>query len=662
MKFQSISNYYFYLLFFVLVVMLYGNTISHGFVLDDAIVLEDNSFVKEGIEGIPKILKNESMVGFYGEQKNLVAGGRYRPLSLISFAIEYELFGLNPLAYHLFNLFYYFISIVLIFKLLTLIFKDDFSIEKRILLALISSLIFLVHPLHTEVVANIKSRDEIFAFIACLSSLYLAIRFIDTQKKHYLLYSTLSLFFGLLSKETAITFMAIIPLTIYFFRKDSKRNNLLIFSSLFVVSLIWFFIRQQIIGSFTIDAVADNLMNDPFLHASSSEKYATIIYTLGKYLALLFFPHPLTFDYYPKHIPILHFKDLKVLLSLIAYLFLIIYSIYGLIKKKIYAYGILFFGITLSISSNFIFPIGTFMSERFIYISSFGFCLIAAYWLIFDSRKLFGSYKIHQQIIAGITILLLVVFSIKTIHRNKAWESNLSLALTDAQTSINGAKSQTMAGGQLIEEALKTNDQAIRNTYLSRAITHLDRAIQIYPEYIDPKLLMGNAQWEYHQNHQKALKYYFDILKINSKHSNAHQNIQFVIDNIKSTENKIVAYQSYLPYALKPSSINFKIGNLYGQQLGNITAAITYLKTAYEQNRDDVDIRINLGTAYALNQQFDKSIEILEGTLELAPNNYQIYINLGLSYYEIDKKDKAKISFDKAVSLNPQLDRSQFPI
>ncbi len=662
MKFQSISHSYYYLLFFILVALLYGNTINHEFVLDDAIVLSENSFVIEGFEGIPKILTNESMVGFYGEQKSLVAGGRYRPLSLISFAIEKQFFGLNPMGFHLFNIFFYFLNIILIFKILKLIFKDYFSSERRILFILISTLLFIVHPIHTEVVANIKSRDEILAFIGSLSSLYFALKYVDTKKILNIIASVICLFLALLSKESAITFLAIIPLTIYFFRKDSNRNNLLIFSSLLGVSLLWLFIRQQIIGSFAIDSVADNLMNDPFLNTSISEKNATIIYTLWKYISLSFFPHPLTFDYYPKHIPILNFSDYRVIGSLIFCLSLIVFSIYGLIKRNIYAFGILFFGITLSISSNIVFPIGVFMSERFIYMSSFGFCLIAAYWLVFNSKILFNSYKIHRQIITGFTALILIAFSVKTISRNTAWKSNLTLAVTDAKTSINGAKSQTMAGGQLIEMAQKTSDENLRNSYLSQAITYLDRAIQIYPEYIDPKLLMGNAQWEYNQNYQQALMYYFDILKINSNHKNAHQNIQYVIENINSTEEKIAAYKSYLPYSNHPSQINFKIGNLYGQQLGNFTEAINYLKLAYRQNETDINISINLGTAYALNQQYNNSIEVLESTLKLAPNNYQIYINLGLAYFEIGDNEAAKISFDKAVQLNQELDRSQFPI
>jgi len=80
-----------YLILFIFTFLLYGNTLTHDFALDDAIVITDNDFTKKGIRGIPDILTNDTFTGFFGVKKNLVSGGRYRPLSLVLFAIEYQL-------------------------------------------------------------------------------------------------------------------------------------------------------------------------------------------------------------------------------------------------------------------------------------------------------------------------------------------------------------------------------------------------------------------------------------------------------------------------------------------------------------------------------------------------------------------------------------------
>ncbi|MBE0640560.1 MAG: tetratricopeptide repeat protein, partial [Bacteroidales bacterium] len=80
-----------------LAIVLYANTLPLDYALDDTLILTGNEFTKQGIRGIPEIMTNDAFTGFFGKQKSLVAGGRYRPLSQVMFAIEYELFGFNPM-------------------------------------------------------------------------------------------------------------------------------------------------------------------------------------------------------------------------------------------------------------------------------------------------------------------------------------------------------------------------------------------------------------------------------------------------------------------------------------------------------------------------------------------------------------------------------------
>ena len=74
-------------------------------------------------------------------------------------------------------------------------------------------------------------------------------------------------------------------------------------------------------------------MNNPFLDADVNEKNATIFYTWGIYLKLLLFPHPLTYDYYPKHIPIIDFSDFRAILSFLLYAMMGIIALLGLKKS-----------------------------------------------------------------------------------------------------------------------------------------------------------------------------------------------------------------------------------------------------------------------------------------------------------------------------------------
>src|ERR1035437_2452171 len=78
------------------------NTLFHQYALDDEVVLKENKFVKKRIKGIPDILRTDYVYG-YTIKENILTGARYRPLSLILFAFEYQFLGANPLISHLIN-------------------------------------------------------------------------------------------------------------------------------------------------------------------------------------------------------------------------------------------------------------------------------------------------------------------------------------------------------------------------------------------------------------------------------------------------------------------------------------------------------------------------------------------------------------------------------
>ena len=140
-----------YLVLFVFVFFLYGNTLFHDYALDDFIVITGNSYTKQGIKGIGDILTHDAFVGAYGEALELT-GGRYRPLSIVMFAVEYEIFGLNPFFGHFFNVLFFAFVCCFVLLLMSRLFVD-----KNNWIAFVIALLFASHPIHTEVVANIKT-------------------------------------------------------------------------------------------------------------------------------------------------------------------------------------------------------------------------------------------------------------------------------------------------------------------------------------------------------------------------------------------------------------------------------------------------------------------------------------------------------------------------
>ncbi|HIF15473.1 MAG TPA: tetratricopeptide repeat protein, partial [Bacteroidetes bacterium] len=392
-------------------IIIYANTLSFGHALDDDIVIAKNIFTEKGIKGIPDLLSKDTFHGFFKKKKNLVSGGRYRPFSLVTFAVESQVFGkkkdngtfiYNPFYGHLINILIYAFSCWLIYNLF-LVFM--FQKKEAVNLSIVSGCVFLfaLHPIHTEVVANIKGRDELLAFLLSIGALYTIFKY-DNKFWAYPL-SGLMIFLGLMSKENSITFLAIIPLCFYFFKTKNIKTLAIVTLPALAGSLFYLWIRYKIIGVSSPTGYCE-ILNDPFCGVDDVDKYATIIYTWLKYWGLLLFPIDLTHDYYPKQIPIKTWKDSLVVLSLLVNITLVLLSIYGVVKKKVYGFALAFYWICFSIVSNILFNVGTFMNERFLYFSSLGFCLMVA-WGIWHLTSKAKSEKVNQNVIYGLVILII---------------------------------------------------------------------------------------------------------------------------------------------------------------------------------------------------------------------------------------------------------------
>ena len=211
--------------------LLYANTLTHGFVLDDDIVIRDNMFTQKGASGISGILSKDTFFGYFKvEGKDaLVSGGRYRPLTLVFFALIYQIFGPNTFVYHLFTVLLFAATTLLLYRVLLLLLQPR-GASWSAAMAFLATALFAAHPIHTEVVANIKGCDEIVTLLGSLGALWLVLKAFDTGKTMYAALSGLVFFLACLSKENAATFVVVIPLAkaniTAFCSRPVRRSNL----------------------------------------------------------------------------------------------------------------------------------------------------------------------------------------------------------------------------------------------------------------------------------------------------------------------------------------------------------------------------------------------------------------------------------------------------
>ena len=647
-------------LLFLFCFLIYGNTLFHDYAQDDAIVITDNMYTQDGISGIPGILKYDTFKGFFkveGKDK-LVSGGRYRPFSLIMFAIEFQLFKKKktdkqdrvvkdekgeviyvgrPFVGHFINILLFGLTTVLLYLLIIKWLAPADPDLRAFTVALIAALIFAAHPLHTEAVSNIKGRDEILSLLGALMALWFSIRAYYENKPVLEVAVFGAFFMALMSKENAITYLAVVPLVYWFFTKANIGTIIMKTAPFFGAAVLFLVIRSLILGMDLGDS-SNELMNNPFLKIvnnqyvafSPSEKFATIIFTLGKYVQLLFFPHPLTHDYYPRHVELMTFGNIKVIGSLLVYLAMTGYALWGLKKKKAVSFGILYFIITTSIISNIVFPVGTNMSERFMYMPSVGFCFvlgILGWQLIKRFNKNEKLTTIAQVVpLLGIALVITILLSVKTIYRNFAWKDNYTLFATDIETSKNSAKLRNAMGGELIAQSSLPENKNRQMDMLREAQVHLQEALRIHPNYKNAYLLLGNSS-NYLQDFDKAIQYYNKVLTFDANDKNGFNNLG-------------ITYRD--------------AGKFYGEK-GDFKKAESYLNKALEMRGEEYEILRLLGVLNGTRGNHPAAIQFFQKALNQQPQNAQALFNLSAAYQYAGDSQNAEKYLQQARAIDPNI-------
>ncbi|NOT35934.1 MAG: tetratricopeptide repeat protein [Saprospiraceae bacterium] len=607
----------------------YGNTLVNDFAVDDSIVIVRNEYTKKGFSGIGDILTKDTFRGFFkveGKDK-LVSGGRYRPLSLVTFAIVFEFFGSNPFIYHLLNIiFLAFAGLVLyevLKRLLVTLFKNDHAG-----IAFLSSFIFIIHPVHTECVANIKGLDEILALLLSLTSFLFILKWKEKNNLLFLIVGLISLMLALFSKENSISYLVLIPLGMLLFLKAGISESFKIFLYLLIPTFIFLYCRAQILGWNPIAGQSIELMNNPFLKFMNGryipftglEKFGTILFTLIKYIGLLLFPHPLTYDYYPRHIELHTLASPISMFSLFLHLGLINLFFKKFKNSPLISFSIAAYIIPLFIVSNLLFSVGTFMGERFLFMPSIGFSILAGYFLL---------RLMEKKTTLGIVILFILIigFGFKTITRNRDWKNDLTLILQDVKTSPNSAKINTAVGGILLEKYSKESNQTILKEKVEIAKKHLNKSIEIHPYYFEAYQLLGNAYF-LSKDYKTAIEKYNFLMK-------------FQPDNKDATINQALFYK--------------ELGRVTGMNENNPAQAVQYLKTSLQLNPNDEEATSLLGVAHGVQGQFSDALEIFNGLLAKNPKSSDAYFNLYLTYLNMGNKSKAEECLSKAKELDPKI-------
>ncbi len=609
----------------------YFNSFFNEFALDDRPIIVENEFVKEGFAGIPKILTSDAFESYMMQQNagNALTGGRYRPFSIVTFAIEQQILGLpDPIVKddskeptgnvlppaakakiasdmhfrHVINVLLYILSIIILLHFLRKI-----VFPGNIYMPFVAAILFLVHPIHTEVVANVKSRDEILSLMFICLTLLFAFRYRDEQKKPDLWKSLVCFFIAILSKEYGVTLLVMLPLALYIFRKDTIERSVKAVLPYLIPFVIYVLMRLSA-ESHSNGIAPQDVMNIPYLYATTSEKIASITSILLKYFELLLFPHPLASDYSYNQIPYINFANIRFWISLLFYAGVITAMVVLIRRRSLLGFAIAFYLVHLAMIGNVFVNIGAPMGERLIYHSSFGFVIIVA-WLLYQLTQRIKPAKVGLGVLFGILFVVFAVATPKTVSRNKDWVNDKTLFLTDINTSPNSVLILGNAGSACVELGDAAVDSPTKKDYYEKGIAYFNRALKIDPVFPNAFKNRGVCYYQL-GDADKALADWDTLRKI---------------------------YPTYpsLPYMYTIiSNYYYKQGIAHGKAGRHDQAVISFTKAA-DARPADPDIWYNIGFANFSLGRYREAMVAFERALRLNTKNPN-----ARSYYE---QSKAKL-------------------
>ncbi|MCX5687277.1 MAG: tetratricopeptide repeat protein [Candidatus Omnitrophica bacterium] len=485
---KEAKNWVYMLLIIFLGFLVYANSLNGKFIWDDDALIKDNVNIRS-LHNMENFFVNDST--------NIAKPIFYRPFQMITYAADYSVWKLNFRGYHLTSILLHILTALLLYWLVSILCKDAF-------IALLASMFFVVHPVHTEAVAYISGRSDSLAGIFMLLSFIFYIKRVYAGKISFYILMILSYIGALLSRETTL----ILPLLLLAYHCVFKEKiRLKDFFTFLIVSFIYI-------------ALIIFILPPVNSYTTFFQRLPGFFVAVASYIRLLILPFWLHMGY---GIKLFNLTDPKAIAGIIALVFLLFYVLKNKNRKRIIVFSILWFLIALLPVSN-LYPVNAYMSEHWLYIPSVGFFMIL-------SGSLSSVYRIKRFHAAGMALIigLLVFYSYLTIKQNKYWRTpvdfynkTIKYAPDDWRLYVNlgnayiniGKNEKAVAS---YKKALAVNPNA-SPVYISlgivynnagrkkEAIAMFRKALKINPEYATAYFCLSKACF-YEKQYSLAIKY-----------------------------------------------------------------------------------------------------------------------------------------------------------
>ncbi len=594
----------------IITFLFYGNSIKNGYSMDDEYVTtttkQKNELTEKGISGIGKIFTSHSFID--GKQNY-----EYRPVSMYTFAIEWSLFKNSENRVHIshaINVILYFIVGILLFQLLQILLQGKAST-----LSAVITILFMIHPIHSEVVNSIKNRDELLSLIFALLAAIQTFKWVDNKQLWRIFLACFFIMLSLLSKKSNLPFIISIPLMMYFFRDLKLKTIGISFLILFSAKIGFNVFKNNLMNLDESTNRTFGYFENPLFYLDFIERIPMFFYTNLLYIEKLIFPYPLAFYYGFDAIKLVGFSDWRFYLSLAVMIIALYFAIKGIRQKSIMSFGIIFFFLAIGGASNLLSPMVGIFAERLAFSASIGFCIVLAFlfakWKNKEFQKNLFSFPI------AVPLFIVIIPSLfYTVNRNTHWASKKSLYLADIKYVSKSAKANSLLGSEYQVEAMALQKEAGTSYFeliqkVDSAIYFYDQSLKVYGDYESNLNNKGVLLYTFRYDYLDAFNQFKKSVDVNNKYKEGFLNCGNSMAKMAEGINDflIVSPVANRTYTLsKNESKSFE--KIYLDEKAYQVAAIlkqielNIREFYFKGNRNDLNIRIiqNCQNLQSLNQ------------------------------------------------------------
>ena len=608
----KIFEYLAYIISFGIFIIIFGNTLDYGRTFDDFMLVD--KFTKS--PGDAKLISSFFYAKFH-----------FYPIYFITHELDNFLTFLfnfngieitNAKVAKFTNIFLHVTNSFFVYLLLKKIFKIENDLKLNIIIYF-NSLIFLFHPIASQVIFNITTRNESLALFFGLLTFIYSLNYFENGKKINFLFISLLFFFSLCSKLMAVFFAGLIPLTIFLLNyhnlntKENFNKNIKIFLILIINFFIYYYLRSLFTESNKIYFISD--IDNFIFYFFTSFKF---------YLVGLFFPY--------EHIYVFadnYDLNLSIFLSIIFLIFSVFSFLIFLKKKDPYLLiGILWIyaSLTLPVMFGLIekgFPLISNLAERYQYSSIVGFVIIST-WLIKNFKNNFQKILF----IRGFLIIILILFVFILNDRSKVYVNN------------------SVFMSQIDENSPRNTHRYAFSTAMTNAIFSddvINYRFNLYQYYqIDPSFelaIMEFLKFYTFEKNEKGIDYFEKELD------------KYFKDNPPVRFKLAVFYNLNKKYDKAETEI-LKIFTKYNEveeEMKSENKSVTFLDPSID------DLHFELGKIYFNLERYEEALDNFKTANIVNPLHATALFNAALTLKKLDLPDDAAKLFEEAININPFL-------